>query len=190
MAASWNWFIRNAALMLLAVALAAALGATELFRTTSVIGRHLTASDLVRFAGYGAALVLLWLTARNATVVLRERGGRWTALAHVLLPGATLVVVAAAHAVLLLVLDPLMGSAWHQAYNWIFIAAIVASAGWLVLALFDEQVLRSLLSGASVPKRRAWRCPSCGAPLSRSARHCNRCGTAVADSGDTDDRSS
>jgi len=182
MAEPWNWFIRNAALMLFAVVLAATLGATELFRTTSVIGRELTASDLVRFVGYGAALVLLWLTARNATVVLRERGGRWGALAHLLLPLASLAVVAAAYEVFLLVLDPLMGRAWHQVYNWIFIAGIAGSAGWLVLALFDEKVLQQLVNGASAPRRPAVTCRSCGAPLSRSARHCGRCGTAVAGS--------
>jgi hypothetical protein len=187
MAAPWNWFIRNAALMLFAVVLAATLGATELFRTTSVIGRALTASDLVRFVGYGAALVLLWLTARNATVVLRERDGRWGALlAHLLLPSASLAVVLASYEVFLLVLDPLMGRAWHEVYNWIFIAGIVGSAGWLVLALFDEKVLQQLLNGASVPRRPALTCQSCGAPLSRSAHHCSRCGTAVAGSSGTE----
>jgi hypothetical protein len=52
-------------------------------------------------------------------------------------------------AVLLLVLGPLMSKAWHQAYNWVFIAAIMASAAWLVAALLTGSASLSGIFGAS-----------------------------------------
>jgi len=68
-------------------------------------------------------------------------------LKSILLPLATLIVVAAGQAVLLYVLGPLMNKAWQQAYNWVAIASIVGAAAWLVAALFTGSSSLSPLFG-------------------------------------------
>ena len=60
---------------------------------------------------------------------------------------ATLAILGGAHKVLLLVLEPLMDASVQQTYNWILIVGIVASAGWLVVALLHESWLTSLVVG-------------------------------------------
>ena len=49
----WTWTIRYAVVILIAIVLAAALGATDLFVKTRLIDKGLSASHLVRFLGYG-----------------------------------------------------------------------------------------------------------------------------------------
>jgi hypothetical protein len=48
-----------------------------------------------------------------------------------------LIVVASAHPVVLLIVGPLMGESLRLAFDWIFIAGIVGSAGWLLFAIFN-----------------------------------------------------
>ena len=134
----WNWLVRYAVVMVVALVLGAALGAMDLFKETRLLGKGLTASHLVRALGFGAALALLWIVALRATPQLREQGPRWRFVHASLLPLATLIVAASAHAVLLLVLSPLMDRTLHQIYDWLFIAGIVGSATWLLVALFQE----------------------------------------------------
>ena len=55
----WNWLARYAVVIVVALALAAALGATDLFNKTRLITKGLSASHLVRCLGYGAALSLV-----------------------------------------------------------------------------------------------------------------------------------
>jgi len=62
-------------------------------------------------------------------------------------PLATLIVIACAHSVLLLVLGPLMSKFLLQVYNWLFIAAIILSAAWLVGALFTGSASLAPLFG-------------------------------------------
>lgn len=131
----WIWVIRYAVVIVLALVLGAALGEMALFKTTRLGKTGINAAHLAQFLGYGGALFVSWLLARRGAVEMDSKDPRWNAVKSILLPLATLLVVACAHAVLLLVLGPLMSKAWHQAYNWVFIAAIMASAAWLVAAL-------------------------------------------------------
>jgi hypothetical protein len=62
---------------------------------------------------------------------------------------ATLIVVACAQAVILLILGPVMSKAWLPTYNWTFIAAIILSAAWLVAALFTGSASLAPLFGAA-----------------------------------------
>jgi putative DNA primase/helicase len=75
------------------------------------------------------------LLAQKISVLLDEKDPRWRLIKNLLLPLATLIVVASTHAVLLLLLEPLMSKAWHEAYNWIFIGGIILRAAWLLGAL-------------------------------------------------------
>ena len=131
----WNWVIRYAVVLVLAMILAAALGEMALFKTR--LGRTgLTAAHMVQFLGYGAALLVFWLAVRRTASLLDGRDARWSLMKAILVPVATLVVVACGQAVMLLVLGPLMNKAWQHTYNWFAIAAIILSAAWLLAALF------------------------------------------------------
>jgi len=152
MNARWSWLARHAIVVIVAVALGAALGAMDLFKTTRIFNKALSASHLAGLIGYGGALVVLWLAAYRATPLLRVQGLRWRLLEVTVLPLATLVVVASAYGVLLLVLGPLMDPTLRQIYNWLFIAGIIGSAAWLVYALFQDETLNGEL-GAPLPQR-------------------------------------
>ncbi|MDH3318468.1 MAG: hypothetical protein OEO84_02110 [Betaproteobacteria bacterium] len=132
----WIWAIRYAVVIVLALVLAAALGEMDLFKTTRIGKSGFNAARLVQFLGFGGALLVFWLLAQRAALLIEGKNTAWALLKSVLLPVATLIVVGSAHAIALLILGPLMNKTWLQVYNWIFILAIVLSAAWLVFALF------------------------------------------------------
>ena len=131
----WTRMLRYGIVILLAIIFAATLGEMALFKTTKFGKTGLNAGRLAQFLGYGGALVVFWLLAQRAALLLDEKDPRWTVIKNILLPLATLIVIASAHGVMLLVLGPLMSKAWHQAYNWVFVGGIIFGAGWLLGAL-------------------------------------------------------
>ena len=132
----WKWIVRYLVVIVLAVILAAALGEMSLFKSTKIARTGLNAARIVQFLGYGGALLVIWLLAQRAALLLPAHDRRWGIVKSLLLPLATLVVVAAGQAVGLLLLGPLMNKAWQEAYNWLAIALIIVSAAWLLFALF------------------------------------------------------
>jgi hypothetical protein len=132
----WMWLVRYAVVIVLALVFAAALGEMDLFKTTRFGKTGLNASRVVQFLGYGGALLVFWLAAQRAAALISAQDERFKLLKSILVPLATLIVVACAHSVILLVLGPVMSKAWLPAYNWTFIAGIILSAVWLVAALF------------------------------------------------------
>jgi hypothetical protein len=151
MAERWGWLVRYVVVIVLAVVLALALGEMELFKSTRFGRSGLNAARLVQFLGFGGALVVFWLLARRAAALI-PADERWNIVKTILVPLATLVVIAAGQAVLLLLLGPPMSKGWHEAYNWTFIAAIILSAGWLVFSLFTGSSSLAPLFGA--PRKR------------------------------------
>ncbi len=149
----WNWLIRYAVVIVVAMLLAALLGSTDLFNKTRLIAKGLSASHLVRFLGFGGALAVLWLGAYRASGLLQQLGERWRIVTALVLPLATLIVVASAHPVMLLVVAPLMDKSLREIFDWIFIAAIVGSAGWLLFSMFSGTG-SSQAAGASPAVRR------------------------------------
>ena len=146
----WSWAVRHVAVIVVALVLAAAIGSMELFMRTTVFGGKLSASHLVRFMGYGAALAALWMLGRRSTIALQQLGGRWSFLQHLVLPVVSLVVVSIAYTVVLLILNPLMNAALHNIYNWVFIIAILACAGWVLMAVLGQSAsLTSVLTSAA-----------------------------------------
>jgi len=143
----WVWLLRYVVVIVLALVLAAALGEMELFKATKLGKTGLNAARLVQFLSYGGALAVLWLMAQQAAALLPSDDQRWNVLKSILLPLATLIVVASGQAVLLLVLGPLMSKVWQQAYNWVAIGAIIAAAVWLVAALFTGSASLAPLFG-------------------------------------------
>src|SRR5712692_212736 len=145
----WSWVVRYVVVIVLAIILGAALGEMELFKTTSFGKTGLNAARLVQFLGYGGALLVLWLLAQRAALLIDGKNDRWNLVKNMLVPLATLIVIACGQAVMLLVLGPFMSKTWHQAYNWVFIAAIILSAAWLVAALFTGSASLTFLFGTT-----------------------------------------
>lgn len=151
---NWNWIIRYAAVIAVALILAAALGEMELFRTTRIGHSGLNAARIVQFLGYGGALLVFWLIVQRGSDLIDGHDSRWSVLKSLLVPLASLIVVAAGQAVLLRILDPLMSSGWHEAYNWFFIAAILLCAFWLAASLFTGSPSLAFLRGTGDPTQR------------------------------------
>jgi hypothetical protein len=153
MSERWLWVIRYVVVIVLALILAAVFGEMALFKTTRIGKTGFNAARVVQFFGYGGALFVFWLLARRAALVLPAGDARWDVVRSLVLPLATLIVVAAAQVVLLLILGPLMSKAWLQGYNWLFIAGIVLSAAWLLAALFTGSASLSPLFGGRTLRR-------------------------------------
>jgi hypothetical protein len=149
----WSWIIRYGIVIVLALVLAYALGGMELFRTTRFGKTGLNAARLVQFFGYGGALFVFWLTAQRAAALIGRDQAPWHHVKHIIVPAATLIVIAAAHAVVLLVLGPFMGNAVRPIYNWIFIVAIILSCAWLLAALLTGSSSLSQLFRGLRPQR-------------------------------------
>lgn len=143
MSERWVWLVRYAVVILIALVLGTALGATDLFSKTHLLNKGLSASHLVRFVAYAGALAVMWMAAYRSTALIRDMGQRWRLLDVILLPLATLIVVASGHAVLLLVLNAMLDRPLRLIYDWTFILGIVGSAAWLLVALFNESVSRN-----------------------------------------------
>lgn len=140
------WWIRYLLVIVVTLVLGAALGELDFFQKTSLGALKLSAASLVRFLGYGSALVLLWLLAQRAAQELQQRGGWQAQASHFVLPLVTVIIVPAAQPVLLLVLGGLMGGDLRKLYDWLFILGTLAAAVWLVLSLYQrlEPLLESL----------------------------------------------
>lgn len=136
MSERWTWLVRYAIVILLALILAAVLGDMALFNTTKFGKSGLNAARIVQFLGYAGALAVFWLMAHRAAALLDGKDPRWSTFKTILVPVATLIVVACGQAVALLVLGPLLGKAGVQVYSWIAVLGIIVSAGWLLGALF------------------------------------------------------
>ena len=183
MQAGWNWVGRYVAVIVVALILGAAIGSMELFAKTSVAGGKLTAAHLVRFLGYGTALAALWMLGQRATIALQQRGGRWSFLQHLVLPIVTLIVVSSVYTVALLILKPLLDASLLNIYNWVFIAAILACAVWVVMAVLGQSAplteaftsAAARLGGSGKPGN----CAACGASNEATAKYCKQCGKSL-----------
>jgi len=140
------WWIRYLLVIVVTLVLGAALGELAFFQKTSISALKLTAANLVRFLGYGSALLLLWLLSRRAAQELDKQGGWRLQAGRFVLPLATVVIVPTAHPVLLLLLGGLLGAELRKIYDWLFILGTLAAAIWLVLSLYQhlELLLESL----------------------------------------------
>lgn len=132
----WTWVVRYGIVILLAVILAAVLGDMALFKATKFGKSGLNAARIAQFFGYAGALAVLWLLAQRAAALLDAKDHLLGIVKAVLVPLATLVVVACGQATGLLLLGPVLGKAGVQIYNWIAVLAIVISAAWLLAVLF------------------------------------------------------
>lgn len=131
-----RWLMRYGVAVGMATVFAAILGQIPLFRET-MIGKF-RASNLVQFLGYGTALITILLGARH---IAADRTDAWKRLGpfrEMVVPAAVLVVLPLAYHVALLALGPLLGATGRPAYNWTFVIAIVAAAGWVIVTWVNK----------------------------------------------------
>lgn len=186
---AWQWLLRHAAVIATVLIIAGALGNMALFKTTVAVPGKLTAADIVKFLAYSGALAMLFLAAQRAALQLRNATTRVRLLGEVLVPLATLIVAASAHGVLLLVLKPFLGGDLRGVFNWLFVAACLASAAWLVLSVLGSsgplqthasdtgEAFSAALDDAE-PGTGSRRC-DCGAAVTATAKYCAQCGMSV-----------
>lgn len=140
------WWIRYILVIAVTLILGAALGELSFFKQTGLDFLRLSAANLIRFLGYGSALVLLWLLAQRAARELQGQAGWKQPASFFVLPLATVIIVPATYPVLLLLIGGLLGPNTGKLYDWLFILGTTAAAIWLVVALFQhlEQVFEAL----------------------------------------------
>lgn len=177
---TWNWVGRYVAVILLSLILATAIGSMELFVKTT-IGGKVSASRIVQFLGFGAALVAFWVLGQRATITLQQRKGKWSFMQHLILPVVSLIVVSLAYSVLLLPLKSVMGATLHNIYNWVFIVAILACAGWLVMAVLNQSASLTALLTERKLSGQGRHCTACGESCGMTDRFCRQCGKALDD---------
>ncbi|BCK87212.1 hypothetical protein MIZ01_0983 [Sideroxyarcus emersonii] len=177
-AAGWDWVGRYVAVIVLSLILATALGNMDLFVKTTIEGK-LNASHIVEFLGYGMALAAFWVLGQRATMAVQRHEGKWSFMQHLILPAVSLVAVALAYSVMLLLLKPLMDTALHNIYNWIFIVAILGCAGWLVMAVLNQSASLTALFTERRSAEPARTCAGCGASCEEADKFCKRCGAAL-----------
>ena len=182
---NWSWVGRFVAVIAVALILAAAIGSMDLFARTFVISGKLSAAHLVRFLGYSTALGALWMLGQRATMVLQKQGGRWSFMQHLILPVITLIVVASANSVALLVMKPMMNASLNNIYNWVFIVAILACAVWVVMAILGQSAsLTEAFTSAAERMSAAGKakvCASCGSSNEATAKFCKQCAKELDD---------
>lgn len=176
---SWTWLGRYAVVLLAAALLGAGIGQLEVFRETELGTGKLHAADLATFLGYGGALAILALVARRAAAQFRRSGGETAHLAFIVPPLTALLVLSAAHHVVLALLEPFLSGGQRNLYNWAFVLGISASAVWLVVALYGhaQGFLALFRAAQSEPGMKA--CASCGASFAAHAKYCSACGGTV-----------
>lgn len=177
----WAWMSRYILVIVISLVLGGAIGEFALFKQTTLGTPKLAASQFVQFMGYGGALLLLWLMGQKAASQFRSGRGKSAFLSFIVVPLVTLIVVAGAYTVLLMILRPFLDAGPRNIYNWIFVLGITVSALWLAVALFhhSEPLVDLFRSGrADESDTEGKKCGSCGAQLAPGANFCHVCGTA------------
>jgi len=177
-----SWIGRFIGVIIVSLILSAMIGSMDLFEKTFVIQGKLSASHLVRFLGYSAALAALWMLGQRATIALQHYTGRWSFIRHLILPVVTLIVVSSVNTIALLIMKPMMNAAMHNIYNWVFIVAILACAVWVVMAVLGQSAsltkVFTLLAERIDNAGKLKECAACNTSNEPTAKFCKRCGKA------------
>jgi hypothetical protein len=177
-----SWVGRFIGVIIVSLILAAVIGSMDLFEKTFVIQGKLSASHLVRFLGYSAALAALWMLGQRATIALQQYTGRWSFIQHLILPVVTLIVVSSVNTIALLIMKPMMNSEMHNIYNWVFIVAILACSVWVVMAVLGQSAsltkVFTLLAERIDNAGKLKECAACNTSNEATAKFCKRCGKA------------
>lgn len=132
----WVWLVQYGITVLLLLMLGSTAATIPLFKETALADTKLTASNLVAFIGYGGGVLMLWLMVRKAIAQLIPNRSAFAFLRPLAAPFNTLLGVSVSYKLLLTLLGPSLGKADRLAYNWIFVALILATTIWLIRTWF------------------------------------------------------
>jgi transcriptional regulator with XRE-family HTH domain len=182
----WVWVVQYGITILLLLLLGSVAANIPLFKETVLPETKLDASHLVEFLGYSGALVMVWLMGRRAAAQLDRDHGGFSFLRPLVTPLTALLIASASYKVLLVLLAPFLDKSDRLTYNWVFVALIVASTLWLILAWFlkSAPMLESLETAGrgKQPIRGATSiaCSRCGTSVPAGMKFCGQCGAALA----------
>jgi hypothetical protein len=176
---SWNWLGRYALVLLAALLLGAGLAELSVFKQTMLGTPKLPAAAMARFLGCGGALLILWILAARSGQQIHKAAGDAAQLGLLVLPLATLIVLSVGYDVVLTLLRPFLTAQLKDAYNWLFVFGITASALWLVVALYQHAESFITLAKAVPLRANGKKCGSCGAASPAKAKFCAACGAAA-----------
>lgn len=131
-----KWLMEYGVAIMLAVLCAVILGHLSLFREATV--GKLRASDLVQFMGYGGAIVLAWVGARQLSDEPPEDWKWLVPYRALILPMTSLVALGLAYQVLLYACGPFLGKGGKDVYNWIFVVGLIACCAWLIVTWLQK----------------------------------------------------
>ncbi len=167
----WTWLIRYSIVIMVTLLLSTAFSNMDLFTQTWVVKGKLSAAKLVQFIAYSGAVITFWVAGQHAAIELKTIHGRWAFLRDLLLPLVSLISVAAAHSISLLLLQPFLNDSIRSLHNWSFIMAILGCAVWLLTtALKQSHAVNEALRPAT-----AITCPACQARNPSTATFCQHC---------------
>lgn len=176
---SWNWLGRYALVLLAALLLGAGLAELTVFKQTMLVTPKLPAAALARFLGCGGALLILWVLAARSGRQIHKAAGDAAHLGFLVLPLATLIVLSVGYNVVLSLLRPFLTAQLKDAYNWLFVFGITASALWLVVALYQHAEGFITLAKAVPLRANGRKCGACRAAVPARAKFCATCGVTV-----------
>jgi hypothetical protein len=126
-----KWMMEYGVGITMAVGCAAVLGHLPLFREAAIGKLH--AADLAQFIGFGGAMVLAWMGARQLAAEPPEDWKWLVPYRALILPVATLTVIGLAYGVLLYACDPFLGKLGKDIYNWTFVCGIIGACIWVIM---------------------------------------------------------
>jgi hypothetical protein len=173
---AWYWLANYVVALGLAVILAGILGDAPLFTATTFGETALSASRLVQFVGYGAAVVLFWLLGFRVAAQIPDTPLLAAIIRRLMTPLVTLVSCSGLYKILLLIGDPFLTKTGRQLYDWTFVLLIMASAAWVTMAAF--WMAQQPAEEVSVQDEED--CPQCRTALTSGMRFCGACGATVA----------
>ena len=131
-----KWLMEYGVGIVLAILCAVVLGHLSLFREASIGKLH--ASDLAQFIGFGGAMVLAWLGARQLAAEPPD-DWKWPMPYRALvLPVTTLAMVGGAYGVLLYACEPFLSKSGKEIYNWVFVVGIITACVWVILTWMQK----------------------------------------------------
>ncbi|MFN0318144.1 MAG: serine/threonine-protein kinase [Burkholderiales bacterium] len=174
-ATGWMWAARYALGIVMALVLGGIIGQIELFARVDISRYDLTAADIARFLGFGAALALLGYMGLRAARQLCDIGGNAERLGAVLRPLTALVMASAGYRVSLILMDPVLSHHARNVHDWIFVLSIAGAALWLAVTIFQQSDRLNALFNLQ-PKTPGSTCNACGAAHSTQGKFCATCG--------------
>ncbi len=156
----WMWIGKYLIVIVVALILGSVLPELQPLKSTSLGAVRIGAGALVEFTAHAGALALLWALGYRLSMQLRRVSGPAGLLSAWELALVTLVVVAIAYGVLLQFIAPLLSSPWKTAVDWGFITGIVASALWLLWAVFTDSEARITKVARAIKRKRAEQFPA------------------------------